>query len=431
VLEHLADHVGTIADSAEAEAGLTASLASAYGSYVRAARALLTGSDVPQGNPGGPPPDASPITLSRPDAVTAVNALGEHVGDMLGKVADVGAEHGKTVNEITKKEAEEKQGGKPPDGKKKDGGEQPPGGQPGGDTKGKTTDGPQPVPPVAPGPDTGSGGSGGTTTGSGPPASGAVSGPTAPTGGAGGGATPPTKEKPEPKPQPKPEPKLPTGRPKVTPRPTVTRRCFRFHITNVDEPPITDLHFQQPGLTASGMTGPDGWSTHPIRTADGAPHGFCWKAPAGKALRPGQVSKDFTFCLEDAQFGGDVLYTHADPQANPPTKVPPGNIRAKGGAVGVNADGSLAMPVDKTTYVHNWNVDVVPGTAPNFALKFDGLAAGDRPTFVTPGMDVEGKPGGQFDLTHQVGGKPAPFTDATFTISVETANPNVSLAAGK
>jgi hypothetical protein len=326
VLGHLANIVGSMADGAKVHAQLLNQLGSTYADYVHSARALLTGQPVSIPTVSSGVTDA-PIVADRPGAVAAINALGANTASMMDALAEIGSNAAKELSSVQKKEEEEKKNPGP-------------GTTPGGGT-------------------TTGGGGGGTPTPADPGDGSSTPGPTD-----GSGSTPsaptPTPRTPQPV-QPKKEdspatPKRPVP-PTVTVKKKKVRRCFRFHLTNTGTSGISDLHFQQDGLVPSSTGGPTGWKNLRI-TNDG---GFAWEAKSPKdCVKPGKDSEYFEFCLEDALFGGDVFITHPDPKKNAPQKLSPDDIRANGGPVGVNKDGTLALPVmkDGTTYITEFDVKI-------------------------------------------------------------------------
>jgi len=378
VLGHLANIVGSMADGAKVQAQLLNQLGATYADYVHSARALLTGQPVSVPNSTGGTADA-PIVADRPGAVSAVNALGASTASMMGALADVGASTAQGLGSVQQKEEEEKK---------------------------------NPGPGIAPNP--------GATQDPGSKPQDPASTPQDP------GSTPPGPgSQPQPQPTPAPTPGKPVTPttpipPTVTVKKKRTRRCFQFTVTNPGTADISDLHFQQNGLVPASTAGPSNWTNLLIVNKSG----FAWqtKSPQDN-IKPGKSLGPFTFCLEDILFGGDIFVTHPDPKNNPPQKLSPNDIRANGGPVGVNKDGTLALPVmkDGTTYITDFDVKI-NGDQQSVNLQVSGgppeVTGGNGVLGGTPVPNVAAltpKPGSSFSDGEHV------------TVTIESKNPNATL----
>lgn len=309
VLKNLADLVDTLADAAGTEADALEQIAKAHRTYVGAVRAILTGIDIPPESPGGP------IVMEQSGAVSATNALGSSLLDMLSSIPRQGDGRAEELDRIREKEEEEKGGGTQtgtgePSTTTPDPGT-------GTGTTGKPT-APTPQPPTSH-PGTTTTGGGGTPVGD-----------------------PHEPGKPGQPESPQPEP------PKIIKRTPRRRRCYEFYLRNTGNRPVSDLHFT--GGTPASMTPPadSSWA------GSNATQGFQFATPeAAKAVPPGGKLGPFEFC-SDEPFQAKIFLTHP---SGPPSQLQPGDVTVRGKPVPVDADGVAHIPASSRKFVTELTVN--------------------------------------------------------------------------
>jgi hypothetical protein len=386
VLSSLASSVGALADRAAATSRIYNEIGPAFQDYVHAARSILTGTEMPVSES---PTGSAPITAPQPSAVAATQAFGGYLSQMADALAATGTSTAQELQNVNKKEIEEKTGG------------------------GTTTGGGVSIPA----------GSGGGTTGSGgkqpgstnPPTSGGSGGNGASVGKGGNGTI---SKQPVPG-QPARTPATPVSHPASVSRPLkqVERRCYQFKIRNQGKDgDISDIFFT--GMTPAVQPNvPVGWQGL-IGTP--ANPGFGWQVKSNspeKILKPGQVSPEFGFCLDNPA-SSNIFLSHPDKTQ---TKLGPGDLLVNGSPPRVNKNGDPIITSTNRSYITQYEVTV--GDSGTVSLTLPGGGATGISGTEPKGQHLDGVASTD-GKTVTLGGQFPPGT--VISVEVQTRGPNAT-----